>query len=227
MDPPQKLNPGILKIFLDDSQDGAVIISFGSMAKSSNFDKKTLEKFLQVFRQLSNLNFVWKFDGEIHEIPTNLMISNWLPSLADVLAHQNVKLLITHGGLLSAYEAIDREIPTIIFPFAFDHSTNAKLMTKTGIAVEMDLNEFTSEEFEMQIVEMMKSEKRENVKNLKNLMAENSPKEILISSVEFLIHNKNDSRIFTKVREENFSFIFFTIFLVLFMKFMIKIFNKN
>lgn len=211
------MQPGSLKNFLDNSKDGAVIISFGSIAKVSILGMEIVKKFLQVFHQLSCLNFIWGIDKEIEEIPKNLMILKWLP-LADVLAHENVKLLISHGGIFSAYEAIDREIPMIIFPFAFDQATNAKMMTKNGIAVEMDINEFTSEQLEMKIVEMMKSEKREKVKNLKSLMKDNSTKEVLISSVEFLIRNKNNLEIYRKTEDKNIFFTFISIFLISIMK---------
>ena len=43
---------------------------------------------------------LWKWDEDnIADLPKNVMIQKWVPQ-QDILAHPNLKLFVTHGGLL-------------------------------------------------------------------------------------------------------------------------------
>lgn len=53
---------------------------------------------LAAFGQLKQ-NVIWKYeDDTIENVPANVRIEKWLPQ-SDVIAHPNVVLFITHGGL--------------------------------------------------------------------------------------------------------------------------------
>lgn len=43
---------------------------------------------------------LWKWEDDLPDKPSNIRIEKWLPQ-NDILGHPNVKLFITHGGLLS------------------------------------------------------------------------------------------------------------------------------
>lgn len=77
--------------------------------------------FLDVFSNLPDYNFVWKFETNISEseLPRNVLIRSWLP-ISDILANPKVKAIFFHGGLLTTQEAIWRAVPMIIMPFALD-----------------------------------------------------------------------------------------------------------
>lgn len=52
---------------------------------------------------------LWKYDDENmlrHRIPCNVMIRKWLPQ-SDILAHKNVRLFISHGGMFGNFEVIE------------------------------------------------------------------------------------------------------------------------
>ena len=57
------------------------------------------EKRLLLLNAFSKLKqrVVWKWENEMKDAPANVMISSWLPQ-PSLLAHQNVKLFVTHGG---------------------------------------------------------------------------------------------------------------------------------
>jgi glucuronosyltransferase len=68
------------------------------------------EKKQHIISALSKLKqkVIWKWDEEVVGVDKEqFMIRNWLPQ-DEILSHENVKLFVTHGGLLSATEAIVR-----------------------------------------------------------------------------------------------------------------------
>lgn len=181
-----------LKKFLDNSENGVVVMALGSRADPRSLGIDNIKKFMSAFNQTS-MNVIWKLH-EIEkglEVPHNVEIVSWLP-LADVLAHPNVKLLIFHGGLLTSYEAIDREVPMIVFPLAYDQFMNARLMAKNGIAMEMDLNDFDGLRLGSAIQEMTKLKYTENIRKMRSL-AYNQPinsKDLTIWHVENAVRNR-------------------------------------
>lgn len=57
------------------------------------------------FKNLSQ-RVLWKFeDKSLTDIPSNVMIRDWMPQ-NDILAHPNVILFISHGGMLGAMESL-------------------------------------------------------------------------------------------------------------------------
>lgn len=67
------------------------------------------------------------------------------------LAHPNIKIFITHGGLLSIQEAAYHGTPLIGFPLFADQDLNMKQAEKAGFAVTLEINEFTEEKLESTI----------------------------------------------------------------------------
>ena len=56
---------------------------------------------------------LWKWDEDnIADLPKNVMIKKWVPQ-QDILAHPNLKLFVTHGGLLRYHDK--RSILCFIF----------------------------------------------------------------------------------------------------------------
>lgn len=108
----------LFQSFLDGAKDGAIFFSFGSYMRSSELPKDKLESILKVFSKIK-MRVVWKFEADNVEFPPNVMIGSWLPQ-NDILAHKNVKLFITHGGIYGLQEAIYHGVPVIMFPFYGD-----------------------------------------------------------------------------------------------------------
>lgn len=95
-----KLIPHDLKIILDKSLNGVIFVSFGTVVKS-NFMRSKIEIFLKAFESLP-YDILWKYDGDkLDFIPKNVILRKWFPQ-SDLLAHENVKLFITHGVSLNA-----------------------------------------------------------------------------------------------------------------------------
>lgn len=92
--PPKQL-PEDLSALLDGSKHGVIYMSFGTVVTAKYFETN-FEIFLKAFSELS-YDVFWKYDGDVPgNIPSNVHIRKWFPQ-ADLLAHPNVKLFITHG----------------------------------------------------------------------------------------------------------------------------------
>ncbi|XP_070498753.1 UDP-glucosyltransferase 2-like [Chironomus tepperi] len=189
---PKRIDNLELKEFLDNSTNGVIIKALGSTVNTKSLGIENIKKFLDIFSK-TKMNVLWKLDEieEGLEIPSNVKIVSWLP-LADALAHPNVKLLIFHGGIFTAYEAIDRGVPMIAFPLAYDQFMNARLMTHKGIAMEMDLNNFKDSDLSSAIEEMTKPKYAANVRKMRSL-AYNQPinnRDLIVWHVNNLIKNR-------------------------------------
>lgn len=184
--PPKELEESELKIFIESSKNDVILMAFGSSNNMQAMTKETKRKFFNVFAQIK-FSVILKHENEEElEVPSNVYLSNWLP-LADVLAHPKVKIFITHGGLNSAYEAIDREVPMIVFPLSCDQPANAERMAANGIAIKFDLNKFTENQLLDAIHEIStNSSYKENLKNLKRLIYDQpmSNRELAIWHIE-------------------------------------------
>ena len=168
VNPPKPL-VGDLKDLLDSSQNGVIYMSLGSNVKSKDLRDETKAVFLNVFRKLP-YEILWKFeDDKLANKSDNVKISKWFPQ-SDLLAHPNVKLFITQGGLMSMEESIDRETPMIAIPFLLDQNQNALKIQEEGFGKRLLVEDITEEELMKLINEVMKSEYKENIINFKRLI---------------------------------------------------------
>ncbi|KAG5679814.1 hypothetical protein PVAND_009352 [Polypedilum vanderplanki] len=227
VEPPKQIQNEKLLTFLDNSKNGVIVMNFGSLSDTKKIRNSTIEKFLKVFNQ-TKFDVIIKLHKIDQKIPKNVFISDWLP-LADVLAHPKVKVFIFHGGLFSAYEAIDREIPMIIFPFAYDQGSNARMLVHNEVAIELDFNTFTEIELLQAIDEMNLEKYKENVKKFKQQVYDQpiSNRNLTIWHIENVINNKNILKVITASRTDifkshDFDIIFPTVVLVYIVKKFLK-----
>lgn len=109
---PAKKLPKDIQEFFDSATDGAIVFSMGSYIDGTDWDPKNREIFLRVFGKLKQ-KVLWRYSNEtLPGNPGNIKISSWLPQ-RDILAHPNVKLFITHGGLLGTTEALIEGVPVL------------------------------------------------------------------------------------------------------------------
>jgi len=180
-----------LKKFVDASKNGVIVVSFGSIVK--DFDEKLFSKFTRAFERLP-YNIIWKTGTEKYKsikIPKNIFTSNWLP-FSDLLAHQNVKLLITHSGSRTTEEAVDRMIPMILFPVSYDQPFNSRHLSDKKIAIELDLNNFTVDDLVSAVHEMTKEKYKENVQKFRQLVYDQMASSLddSVDHIEYLINYK-------------------------------------
>lgn len=60
-----------------------------------------------------------------------------------MIDHPNVRLFITHGGMLSSVEAVHAGVPTVIVPFFGDQLTNGPLLQDRGLGIVLKYNDIS------------------------------------------------------------------------------------
>ena len=87
--------------------------------KSIDMPKEKLTAFIESFRSLKQ-RVLWKYEDEsVLNLPPNVMVRKWMPQ-SDILAHKNVVLFITHGGVFGKQEGLHRGVPMLMIPFYGD-----------------------------------------------------------------------------------------------------------
>ncbi|XP_055638321.1 UDP-glycosyltransferase UGT5-like isoform X2 [Toxorhynchites rutilus septentrionalis] len=135
--------PTDIQRFLDGASEGAIFFSLGSYVKSSDMPKDKLKAFFEVFRNVKQ-KVLWKFEDEtMINVPKNVMVRKWLPQ-SDILAHPNVVLFITHGGMFGSQEGIYRGVPMLFIPFYGDQHRNALKAELSGYALTLNFADVNS-----------------------------------------------------------------------------------
>lgn len=145
--------PADIQRFLDESTNGVIYFSLGSFMQASAMPKDKINTFLKTFGKLKQ-NVLWKFeDKTLANVPKNVMIQKWLPQ-SDVLAHKNVVLFISHGGMFGTFEGIARGKPMLFTPLYGDQHRNALRAEKLGHGRKLDFKDITDETLYAKILEM-------------------------------------------------------------------------
>lgn len=61
------------------------------------------------------------------------------------IGHRKLRAFVTHGGLLSMYEAVYHGVPLVTMPVFCDHDVNAAKAVADGYALRLDLETLTSD----------------------------------------------------------------------------------
>lgn len=106
--------------FLDTaSSAGVIYFSMGSCIQSADMPPQKLKAFVEAFRGL-NQKVLWKYENEsIANLPENVMVRKWMPQ-SDILAHENVVLFVSHGGVFGKQEGVHYGVPMLFIPLYSD-----------------------------------------------------------------------------------------------------------
>ena len=106
--------------------------------------QEKVDILINTFSKLKH-KVIWKWESdELPNKPDNVLIGKWLPQ-DDILAHKNVKLFISHGGLGSIVESKYHGVPMIGIPIYGDQMKNVEVIVKDGWALSLDLKNLTEE----------------------------------------------------------------------------------
>lgn len=92
------------------------------------------------------------------KVPSNVMIANWLPQ-NDIFTHPNVKLFISHGGMLSTLEALHHAKPVLGIPFWGDQERNIECYVTAGWALRLSVDNLTESSIRWALHEMLDNPK--------------------------------------------------------------------
>ncbi|XP_051169162.1 UDP-glucosyltransferase 2-like isoform X2 [Leptopilina boulardi] len=134
-----------LKIWMDESTEGVIYFSLGSMVILEDFPKDVLLGIYASFAKLSPMRILMKILNNSTlppGLPDNVLTMSWIPQIP-ILQHKNTKVFITHGGLNSMMEAISFAVPMIGFPFVSDQFLNIRTLAEKNVVYEMDYKEIS------------------------------------------------------------------------------------
>ena len=135
-----------------------ILFSLGSHIKSADLPQEKKQAILKAFSRLKE-DIIWKFeDDTLKNVPKNVKIMKWVPQ-SDMLAHPNLKLFITHGGLLSTTEAVTRGVPLVGIPVAGDQPVNMKYTTEAGFGITLEIDDISQDNFYEAIQEVLNNPK--------------------------------------------------------------------
>ncbi|XP_053685917.1 UDP-glucosyltransferase 2-like [Sabethes cyaneus] len=148
--------PNDLQEWMDGAEHGVIFFSLGTNIKSSSLPQETLDAVLNTLKKLKQ-RVIWKWDShDMPNKPSNVLLRKWLPQ-DDILAHKNVRLFITHGGLGGVAEAQYHGIPMVGIPFFGDQRGNLLQVKKAGWAVMLEFADLTEQTFTEAIKEVLEN----------------------------------------------------------------------
>lgn len=152
---PNKPLPERINQFLDEAVEGAIYFSLGSIVKSSLLAKNNVHKaFLDVFKKI-NKRVLWKWeDDDFPGKPPYIFVSKWFPQ-QDILAHKNIRVFITQGGIASIFEAISRGVPLLGLPILGDQHKNMKHAATYGYGITLMANNLTEASLQWALNELL------------------------------------------------------------------------
>uniref|UniRef100_A0A034VF45 UDP-glucuronosyltransferase n=1 Tax=Bactrocera dorsalis TaxID=27457 RepID=A0A034VF45_BACDO len=189
---PPKALPSDIKQFLDEAEHGAIYFSLGSNVESKDMPPAYLKIFLDVFRSMKQ-RVLWKFENEsIINLPPNVMVKKWMPQ-SDILAHPNVRVFITHGGLLGTQEGVHYAVPMLGMPFYLDQHLNLKKAELGGYAVTLDFHTITRESLQAGLLQLLHNNTyRDNIRRISNIFHDRpmDARETALYWIDYVIRHK-------------------------------------
>lgn len=185
--------PKDIEDFLSKGKKGSILMALGTNIRSDEIGEERIKMVLDVFRQMADYNFLWKFESSnsLTDLPPNVKISEWLPQ-NDILAHPKVKLFITHAGLLSSHEALWWGVPMVGIPFIADQHRNLHKSVISGVAVKVDFHTFSTNIFKNAINEVLKNPKYKRNIEVKSKAFRDQPERPIERAVwwtEYILRN--------------------------------------
>ena len=179
---------------MDSHPEGVVYVSFGSALKPSQMTNQQKNVFIDSFKELKNTPIIWKWDDTPDGIPENVLLQKWLPQ-NDLLAHPNLKLFVTHGGLLSTQEALYHEVPLVGVPISNDQKPNLMRAQANGYAKMLNLQTMTKDDLLHAIKSALNNQEMiDSMKRMHELFTDHSlggtPVNKALAAVDLVVKHK-------------------------------------
>ncbi|XP_015838775.2 UDP-glycosyltransferase UGT5 [Tribolium castaneum] len=186
-----KALPTDLQNYLDSAKHGVILFSLGTLTKSSYLKPEALKSILGAFSRMKQ-NVIWKYEGTLPNASRNVKTVNWFPQ-QDILAHPNVRAMITQGGSSTMLECVYFGVPVVGLPMHADQNTNIARATSHGYAAKVSLNEITENAFYETLQEVINNSKyKKNVQKRSKLMHDQplKPLDLAVYWIEYVIRHK-------------------------------------
>lgn len=182
----EPMNPDVVD-FMQSSKP-TILFSLGTSMRSELLGEERINLFLNVFKSLPDYNFIWKFEHTNNmKVPLNVMIVDWIPQNT-VLSYSNIKLFITHGGLLSMQEATWQAVPILGIPLFMDQLQNVERAINGGVGEKLDINNLSEQDVKNKIIEVIENPDYRNKMKERSLIFRSQPLHPLDRAVFWIEH---------------------------------------
>ncbi|XP_047507431.1 UDP-glucosyltransferase 2-like [Pieris napi] len=159
--------PTLIEKYLNESNHGVILFSFGSSLCSSSLSRKTENELIKSFSKLKQ-RVIWKHSESSEGgsfIGKNILRVKWIPQ-AQLLQHPKVLALVGHGGLLGIMEAVTFGKPIVAIPVYADHRSNAAAVETAGIGVILPISDLQANNFVRAIEIVLSQRMRERARHV-------------------------------------------------------------
>ncbi|KAF9418805.1 hypothetical protein HW555_004472 [Spodoptera exigua] len=184
--------PDDLQKILDRATEGVVYVNFGSNVRSSELPIEKKNALINVFKRL-NQTVLWKWEAEsLDEKPDNVIVRKWMPQ-KEILSHPNIKVFLSHGGLIGTLEAVFHGVPIIGIPIYGDQYKNLIKAEEAGTGTTLLFHDINEENLERLLHEFLKDDSYlKRAKELSRRFKDRpmSPLDTAMFWIEYVIRNK-------------------------------------
>lgn len=140
----RKSLPDDLQQLLDNAEHGVIYVSWGSIINSQGMPLSKKQEIVDAFKRLPQ-TILWKWQNDsLTATAKNIHIRSWLPQI-DILCHPNVKVFMSHGGMMGTSEGVYCQKPTIVTPIFGDQYLNAAALEHRGMGIVLHYNQLTKD----------------------------------------------------------------------------------
>ncbi|EDW64684.1 UDP-glucosyltransferase 2 [Drosophila virilis] len=182
-----------IALFLEQSKQGVVFISWGSMVRASSIDAEKLDAIIDVLLK-QPLNVIWKWEATEQPKPqldaSKFLFVKWAPQLA-LLCQPQVRLFWAHAGLLGLTEALHCGKPLLMTPIYGDQFLNAHAAQDRGVGLKLDYEHINVETLQQSLQELAKPSYAERALKISQVFnqRERTPLETAVWSVEHVMRH--------------------------------------
>lgn len=110
------------------------------MIRAETLPTEKRDAILKAVGRLSQ-TVLWKWENDtLTKKPQNVHIRQWMPQ-REILCHPNVKVFLTHGGLMGSSEAAYCGVPVVVTPMYGDQFLNAAALVHRGMGTLLPYEE--------------------------------------------------------------------------------------
>ncbi|XP_052892955.1 UDP-glycosyltransferase UGT4-like [Anopheles moucheti] len=204
----RKINPlpEDIKTFIEQSEHGVIYFSLGSNLKPSKMDQQKRNDIVRVLSSLKQ-NIIWKWDDDTLVLDRKkFLLGKWFPQ-DDILAHPNVKLFITHGGLLSCTESIYHGVPIVGIPIFGDQLLNMARAEQSGWGIGVAYTKLNEQTFSKAIHDVLSDKSyATNVKTISRRLRDQplAPMDTAKFWVEYVLRHDGAKHLISSAQDLNF-----------------------
>ncbi|EFB25096.1 hypothetical protein PANDA_021500, partial [Ailuropoda melanoleuca] len=139
---------------------GFVLVALGSMVSICQ-SQEAVREMNSAFAHLSQ-GVIWKCNPSHWpkdvKLAANVKIVDWLPQ-NDLLAHPQIRLFVTHGGLNSIMEAIQHGVPMVGIPVLGEQAENLIRVEAKKFGVSIQLKQVKAETLALKMKEVIEDKR--------------------------------------------------------------------